>query len=736
MKRRLILILFLIASPVMARQVLLSEDFTAWPPPGWSLGAHWTWSDWSDGCAHNNEDWGEYSLYSPAFSLIPGQEASLRFRIFQEWAWEWFEYYYDRLNVYLSTDGGGNWILLGTVAHETDAWFEEYFDLSGFSGENCRLRFEHLGGGAHGNHIDWVFVEGQEGDPGSLEKPYDECIFPTTHNAFCHTADYWFPNQNHDIARQLSDGIRALMLDVYPGDNGLLVYHGDPLLGSDALQDILATVIRPFLESSPQSVLTLLLECYAENEDILEEFSSAGLMPWLHTQVPGQPWPRLEEMIASGQRLLVFSDRDSGIPLPWLHPMWDFCVETHFSNHSIHDFSSDFNRGHPDNDLFILNHFITDNTFGTGVESEAMLANANPFLLDRSLRVWRETGKRPNFPTLDFYDHGQVFPLRSVLNRLETSDAVDGLLGHWPLDGSAEDLSIIGQRDATAFGVDWVQDAEQGLVAELDGQSDYLRIHSGSLTLPALAMHEITVAIRLRPDSFEEWGGYLSCLHDTGDYEKGWCLGSRNDHYSFALISWSSSGLTYLQAPQAALAGEWVHLAGVYDGSTMTLYVDGQAVASSGEQSGFIDYASDGDYVIGAYQDDDEFFPLDGRLSDARVYARALSAAEISVLADPSTSAPGSPRILALSRPWPNPFNPETRLRVRVPEGGTTLHVAIYDVRGREIRVLAEGFHGEGIHELQWQGRDQQGRELGSGVYFCRLRSGLFEESRKLILLR
>jgi hypothetical protein len=168
----------------------------------------------------------------------------------------------------------------------------------------------------------------------------------------------------------------------------------------------------------------------------------------------------------------------------------------------------------------------------------------------------------------------------------------------------------------------------------------------------------------------------------------------------------------------------------------MTLYVDGQAVASSGEQSGFIDYASDGDYVIGAYQDDDEFFPLDGRLSDARVYARALSAAEISVLADPSTSAPGSPRILALSRPWPNPFNPETRLRVRVPEGGTTLHVAIYDVRGREIRVLAEGFHGEGIHELQWQGRDQQGRELGSGVYFCRLRSGLFEESRKLILLR
>ncbi|MDP6460726.1 MAG: hypothetical protein QGH59_03030, partial [Gemmatimonadota bacterium] len=47
------------------------------------------------------------------------------------------------------------------------------------------------------------------------DTPYDQAVFPTTHNSFCHSPDFWFPNHHLDIATQLDIGVRALMLDVY-----------------------------------------------------------------------------------------------------------------------------------------------------------------------------------------------------------------------------------------------------------------------------------------------------------------------------------------------------------------------------------------------------------------------------------------------------------------------------------------------------------------------------------------
>jgi hypothetical protein len=83
----------------------------------------------------------------------------------------------------------------------------------------------------------------------------------------------------------------------------------------------------------------------------------------------------------------------------------------------------------------------------------------------------------------------------------------------------------------------------------------------------------------------------------------------------------------------------------------------------------------------------------------------------------------------------PNPFHPPTRLRFELAARGPAL-VAVHDAAGRLVRVLASGVRGAGPGELSWDGRDDDGRSLASGVYFIRLRVPGAEVSRKVNLVR
>ncbi len=84
---------------------------------------------------------------------------------------------------------------------------------------------------------------------------------------------------------------------------------------------------------------------------------------------------------------------------------------------------------------------------------------------------------------------------------------------------------------------------------------------------------------------------------------------------------------------------------------------------------------------------------------------------------------------------YPNPFNAGTRLTFQL---SRPQHVVctIYDVAGHRIATLADQRFGSGGHELSWDGRDQDGRSLPSGVFFAVLQGASFRAERKLLLLR
>ncbi|MCK4510832.1 T9SS type A sorting domain-containing protein, partial [bacterium] len=83
----------------------------------------------------------------------------------------------------------------------------------------------------------------------------------------------------------------------------------------------------------------------------------------------------------------------------------------------------------------------------------------------------------------------------------------------------------------------------------------------------------------------------------------------------------------------------------------------------------------------------------------------------------------------------PNPFNPNTTLQFVNPVDGR-VHLDIYDVSGRLVRVLADEVMPAGERAFAWNGLDESGRSVASGVYFARLRGEDFSSSSKLVLLK
>jgi FlgD Ig-like domain len=83
----------------------------------------------------------------------------------------------------------------------------------------------------------------------------------------------------------------------------------------------------------------------------------------------------------------------------------------------------------------------------------------------------------------------------------------------------------------------------------------------------------------------------------------------------------------------------------------------------------------------------------------------------------------------------PNPFNPQTQIRFTL-DSKESVTLAIYDVSGRLVRMLMSGTQDTGTHSITWDGRNDAGATVGSGVYFYRLDAGKFNATKKMVMLK
>jgi hypothetical protein len=93
------------------------------------------------------------------------------------------------------------------------------------------------------------------------------------------------------------------------------------------------------------------------------------------------------------------------------------------------------------------------------------------------------------------------------------------------------------------------------------------------------------------------------------------------------------------------------------------------------------------------------------------------------------------PMTISLLQNHPNPFNPSTTISYDLPEL-STVSLIVYDIQGREVMTLQDADKPPGNYEVKWNGIDQSGNPVSTGVYFARLQAGVISKTIKMVYLR
>jgi hypothetical protein len=301
-----------------------------------------------------------------------------------------------------------------------------------------------------------------DGAAANCGRRLDEVVFAGTHNSFAASAEpgWYFANQRYGISRQLDDGIRALLLDVHfgvydpatgrvrtdlraegsdrnkvaqqvparalrvadgvAGRVGVGTLNGPPEpylchtlceLGAEPLNRELEA-IKGFLERHPDQVLIVIVEDYVPPATIERAFEQTGLTRHVVTLDRRAPLPTLGELIARGQRLVVFAEDKGGSPA-WYMPAFSFIQDTPLGAARPDQLSCKRYRGEADSPLLLINHWIPP--FPPSPTLNAAIGRA-PFLRRRIERCLKERGLRGAIVAVDFYQRTSVVGVAKELN--------------------------------------------------------------------------------------------------------------------------------------------------------------------------------------------------------------------------------------------------------------------------------------------------------------------------------
>ncbi|HSI80949.1 MAG TPA: hypothetical protein VK919_09890 [Solirubrobacterales bacterium] len=301
------------------------------------------------------------------------------------------------------------------------------------------------------------------------ERRIDQVALAATHNSMSAAREpgWYLPNQRYGIARQLDDGVRALLIDTHYGietDGGTvvtdigretasreeieaqigadgierverirarLIGDADPAdarphlchvfceLGATELTEAL-TEVREFLDTHPDEFVVLFVEDVVVPEDVEQAFEDSGLLRYAYEHRRGEPFPTLRELIESDRRAFVLGETHSGgAALPWYHQGFALVQETPYTFHDATEIASPEscqpNRGTTHNPLFQINNWIEKIPRSPDL---AERVNDYDVLTGRARLCQRRRGLLPNIIAVDHYDRGDVFGVVNALNEL------------------------------------------------------------------------------------------------------------------------------------------------------------------------------------------------------------------------------------------------------------------------------------------------------------------------------
>jgi len=123
---------------------------------------------------------------------------------------------------------------------------------------------------------------------------------------------------------------------------------------------------------------------------------------------------------------------------------------------------------------------------------------------------------------------------------------------------------------------------------------------------------------------------------------------------------------------------------------------------------------------------------VDPRQDGLNIYLSRIDYTPTGISGDDPATVPDQ---FDLTQNYPNPFNPSTAIRFTLPVKDR-VELAVFDLLGRKVAVLTDRVYGAGVHTVNWNGTDEGGHQVASGIYFYRIKTGDFQRSRKMLLMK
>ncbi|MCH2650946.1 MAG: T9SS type A sorting domain-containing protein, partial [Candidatus Marinimicrobia bacterium] len=93
------------------------------------------------------------------------------------------------------------------------------------------------------------------------------------------------------------------------------------------------------------------------------------------------------------------------------------------------------------------------------------------------------------------------------------------------------------------------------------------------------------------------------------------------------------------------------------------------------------------------------------------------------------------PTEYSLGNNYPNPFNPITKFTYSIPED-VRVRITVYDIQGRAVKTLVDSDQSAGYKSIQWNATNNAGAPVSAGLYFYRIQSSNFSQTKKMIFLK
>jgi hypothetical protein len=330
----------------------------------------------------------------------------------------------------------------------------------------------------------------------------------------------------------------------------------------------------------------------------------------------------------------------------------------------------------------------------------------------------------------DIYGSGTIDSVEVSVRDTSIHQTGD-IVAFYPFNGNANDESGFNNH-GTVYGAVLVPDRFDipNSAYQFDGINDYIEVpNSTSLNFQS----SCTINFWMNVDDFFQREAYpLS----HGNWENRWKVSITNKHIRWTIKT--EQGIKDLDSETELELDSLYNITVLYNGSDFEIYINGNLDALSTFSGSILQ--TNINFMIAQVLPGNNQYNFKGILDNIRIYNYALSFSEIrnlydivSFVNDPSVKY--IPDQTILFQNYPNPFNSQTVISFQI-KTATKVKLEFYDILGKKIQTLVDDFKSTGYYSESWDGKDENGLQVPTGIYFYRLKTNNYIQTKKLLIIK